>query len=219
MSKTTDPIKKISTKIFELGIKKRDMEIESNKARIKDEEQKEKAKELSASITEMSKRLLVNDPDYKEVEKLHLIELDEYIEKSVSYKEKNSLEEEKNVILSKQNSFLAGEIEKNSKVADLCFETIIKTEGEMSEKADELKFLSVELQAKKDEKRKELTNLQQQVEKERTALSSLQSRIAIDTKEIRREQRILSIQKTDLDIYLSRMKKKYPTEKFILIEE
>lgn len=218
MSRQATPIKKISTKIFDLGIKARDAEIELNKQQILIDQEVEKAKETASSVTDMHNRLEVGSSDYAEIEKQHLEELDSYIKKSRELKDQ--IEEESNTYsqLSRQNNHLLQEIQKNSKLEASLSDKVAHIDKKIESLTKELKSVLVELSSKKSEKEKELRDLNKLVSEEKGKLSNLKEDIRKRKVDIERETRILAIKKADLDIYLSRMKKKYPNEVFTLTE-
>lgn len=213
-----NPIKKISTKIFDLGIKARDQEIEFNKKRALKEQESEKVKELSASITDMHRRIDIGSDDYKEIEKQHTQELDTYINQSsdLLIKIDNLKEEESR--LQTQQSLLGNDIQEKTELLHKLEVELPKVDTKVKTKKDELESISVELQNKKRDKMETLSKLSTDIKTSSEELQSLRKTIKKEKDEIERETRILAVKKADLDIYLIRMKKKYPNEIFTLID-
>lgn len=207
---------KISTRKFQEGISRRDADIERNKALADLETKKRAVRELAESITDMERRLAVNDPNYKEVEKRHLQELEAYISSSSGLGESNRSEEKKFSTLSRQNSELTAAISANAEKARAADAAAKKAEENRSKKTSEATAVMAKLNAELSSTRALLAEFKKELRSETSKLRTTKLAAKKAMEEITREHAVLAIMKADLDIYLSRMRKTYPDVTFIL---
>ena len=171
------------------------------------------------SLGEVIKRLSVAEPDYKEIERDRIIEVDSYMGRSVSLK--TEIENEEEILKNNRD-----ELSRTTNLIVLAKETLKKvTEqlgaftGEKEKVSERLKALKQDFEDEEKERDVVLAKLDKDIKKAREELRLTTNETEIKKKEIEREERILGLKKRDLEIYTSRMQKKYPKETFTFLDE
>jgi chromosome segregation ATPase len=172
--------------------------------------------ELSKSLNDLRKCIMVDQGDYKLIESERLNQIEELENKVVSLR--IELEEKQDTVRnlsnksnSLQNSIIndTKQIEKLKQIDNDLKEEIIKLSGEVEE-------IKLSLQEKTDEKRIQIRDLTREVGEKQVELESMRKEYEEKRFEILKEERLLSIKRSDLEIYEARMRKKYPNEAFVL---
>ena len=172
--------------------------------------------ELSATLTDLRKCIVVDKGDYKliEAERLNIIEELDY--KVISLR--LEFEEKQNAVkgLVNENNGLQTSIQNGEK--ELEKQKLIKTElqNEITKYSASLDDIKLALEKVKDEKRILISQLSEEASEKRKELSQMRKEYEEKRFELLRETRLLSIKRSDLEIYEARMRKKYPNESFIL---
>jgi hypothetical protein len=193
-----------------------EMEARKNKLLVEIEPLKKEKEELIATIKKLNNEVFVHRKDYDKVTKDRIEVCDVLDEKKLSLEERNDF-------LNKNN------VEQSSRLNTL--ETLNKKlEEAIKEREDEEKFIISEIEIQKsllktlkiskekeeNEKRIELRQLIEELAKSKEELHKVKKETAEEKDHILEENRLLNIRRTDMEIYESRMRKKYPNEIFIL---
>ncbi len=172
--------------------------------------------ELSATLTDLRKCILVDRGDYKLIEAERIATIEEIDEKLVDLK--IELEEKQGSV--KNLSATATGLQNQIPVLE---KDIVKKTVQKTELTEEVKKLSTEVEKLKEnhkneaeEKRLTLKGLITEINSAREKTRTIKKEYEDTRLEILRETRLLSIRRSDLEIYEIRMRKKYPNETFIL---
>jgi hypothetical protein len=189
---------------------------EENKLLAEIEPLKKEKRELVETIKQLRKEVSVHGEYYRKITDERIEEVNKLDEKFISLKELNEQLEEKNKIQSVQNNNLQ---QANKKLEEKILE------GEEREKLlnlelETLKALSQTIRLSKedyeDEKRIELRKILIELNEAREELRTIKKDAKQEMDRVVEENRLLGVRRNDLEIYESRMRKKYPNEKFIL---
>src|SRR3990167_1043547 len=143
------------------------------------------------SLGEVIKRLSVAEPDYKEIERDRIIEVDSYMGRSVSLK--TEIENEEEILKNNRD-----ELSRTTNLIVLAKETLKKvTEqlgaftGEKEKVSERLKALKQDFEDEEKERDVVLAKLDKDIKKAREELRLTTNETEIKKKEIEREERIL----------------------------
>lgn len=209
-------MKSLSTKLFEQGIKKRDLELEINQLFIQKEKLQQNIVELSNSNTDLLKKPFIIVEEYKEIKKEKLQELEkEKKEIKTIKKNKEKIQEEYNRLLenNKLLSILVKEKEKYNEI-------LLKTQKELEKERDEI-IIQINKEKQKvnqiiiDFVKKE-AEYTKEIKKKEIELNKLKEEIKEEREKIHQDNKLLTIRQNDLYIFEKRLQKKYPNEKIII---
>lgn len=194
-----------------LTLKKEQADIAQNLDLLKREQ-----KQLLDSNLDIRTRLLQGEGDIDEVEKKHLVSIQVYEERNIAL-----LDE----IISRQDSLKvllnsSSNVEANlSNLESKCIkknDELVKTEKQfkcaIERGIDETRRIDLELRAIQEELAKTKRELDKAQIENITIRNNTQERI----KSVEKEERLLSIRRSDLEIYEMRLKKQYPTVNLVL---
>ena len=170
------------------------------------------------SLGEVLKRLLAADPDYKEIEEGRLKEIDNYVGQRVVLVGEIETSEERKIRISREISNIESSIEKKTEDLKKVTEQLSAFSAEKNRVSDELREVKKEFEEARLEKEAVLARLTKEIKQAREDLRMVEHETKNKKEAIEREERVLGLKQRDLDIYLSRMKKKYPGETFSLAE-
>lgn len=174
--------------------------------------------EKSQSLTEMHKKISVLEPDYKEIERERLIEVDGYMSRSVALRESIDEDEKRLSGARLEQSRITESVGRVKESLKKTTEQLVAFNAEKDKVSGELKTAKQELEDVEKEKGAVSAKLDREIKQAREVLRLVENETDHRKKEIEREERILGLKKRDMDIYASRMHKKYPSENFTLMD-
>lgn len=204
-----------------LKLHKEVMGLEEKKTKLLSEIEllQKRSSELSEAVTDLHKKTVVNRSDWKEVERERINQLDNLNEETVNLIMLNEEEKERRRKLSKELSNLQNSIQGNTQA----LENAEKRRSELNQSVDSISLVLDELgRAKKmeeDERRESIKRLSGELKQKKSELRETKNELSDIHDNILKENRLLSIRRSDLQIYEARLKKKYPKQKFVLKDD
>jgi hypothetical protein len=172
--------------------------------------------ELVGTVKQLREEVFVHGGDYRQITDERIGVVNKLDEKFISLKDANEqLEEKKKVESIHFNSLLQANKKLEEKIQ----------EGEEREELlntelNTLRTLSETLRLSKEgyenEKRLELRKILVELGEAKEDLRAIQKEAKKETERILEENRLLAVKRDDLEIYESRLRKKYPDDKLIL---
>jgi chromosome segregation ATPase len=175
--------------------------------------------ELVKILGEIRKEVEVHGGDYNQItqERIKITnELDEKLIKLKEETEQNSIKQANlfKTINNLQN--LIKELEEKEKAQE---ETKNKNVDEIEKLTSIINEFKIAKQSEVEEKNTILSNLKDELKKTKDELKQHRKEMSEKKSNILKEERLLSIKRSDLEIYEARMRKKYPNETFVLKQD
>jgi chromosome segregation ATPase len=173
-------------------------------------------RELVSTIKDLRKEVTVHGGDYDEITKERIKVTDELDEKHITLQIEN---EEKSIERSELFKTISNlqtsikEFEEKEKKQKETKETLSDEIIKLNSILDELKL---DKQNEEKEKSKLLKKITEDLNKAKDELRQVKKETDKNKDNIMKEERLLSIKRSDLEIYEKRMRKKYPKESFVL---
>lgn len=204
-----------------LQLKDEILALEERKAKMRSECEvlEKELTEKRESLGEVLKRLAVAEPDYKEIEQERLQEVDSYMGKSVSLREEIDKGEDRLRSIATESNNLTNNIEKNKESLKKSTLQLTAFTKEKEKVSNQLNTLKRKFEATEKDEKAILKRLTSEIRQARESLRLVENETIHKKSEIERESRVLGLKQRDLDIYASRMHKKYPSENFTLMDE
>ena len=193
-----------------------EMEVEKNKLHSEIERLQKEHNELTSTLSDLRKCILVDKGDYKLIEAERIAKIEGLDEKLIDVKVE--LEEKQNSVKNLVNSSnsLQQIIEILKKGAEKEGEKKKDLQTEIDSLVISLNQIKIAFQNEETEKRDLIRSLNAEIDEKKEELRVMREEYEAKRFEILKDERLLSIKRSDLEIYEMRMKKKYPSETFVL---
>jgi chromosome segregation ATPase len=194
------------------------MELEEKKSKLLSEIEvfENRKRELVETLDKIRKEVSVHGGDYDEITKQRIDVIDDLDEKFVSLQLETKDKEDKKELLSKTINNLLNSISEFTKEE----ENKKNIKNMLNSEIETLKSTLNEIKLQKNEeetkKRKLLDEITTELHDKKEELRRVKKESEEAKNYILKEERLLSIKRSDLEIYEARMRKKYPNDAFIL---
>jgi chromosome segregation ATPase len=172
--------------------------------------------ELVATLSGLRKEVSVHGGDYDEITAERIKVTNDLDEKFVTLKLETEKQTDERKQLASVNNNLQNSIERTESDIQKRETTKLKLKEEIENLTSTLDDLKISKQNEENEKRKTLRELKDELSETKEELRQHRKEIHDEKEEILKENRLLSIKRSDLEIYEARMRKKYPNDVFIL---